>query len=426
MPDLILVIETIPAYHHNTDLPGPFGNRVTELKRDISATLLVFYGLGTILGAGIYVLTGVVAEKAGLFTPLAFVLAALVASPTAFAYAELSTRFPRSAGEAVYVDEAFGLKVVTGSIGLMVAFVGIVSAATIARGFLGYFNVFIELPAPLVIAAVVLGLGALAAYGILQSVVFATIITLIEIVGLLIVVGTGIDDIDSGIVKQTLTLPAANLASWTGVFAGAFLAFYAFIGFEDIVNVAEETRNTNKALPIAILGSLGIAAILYFLVTMVAVASMPMELLAGHEAPMALMIEQNSQLSPLVLVLISMLAVINGALIQMIMAARVVFGMASLQVVPNYFNHVDPRTRTPLRATILVVTIVLTLAVSFDIETLAGLTSTLTLVIFAAINLALLVLKHRGEPTTGPVYPVMVPIAGLLTSLTLLASSLFL
>ncbi|MEX1237201.1 MAG: amino acid permease, partial [Pseudomonadales bacterium] len=114
MPDLILVIETIPAYHHNTDLPGPFGNRVTELKRDISATLLVFYGLGTILGAGIYVLTGVVAEKAGLFTPLAFVLAALVASPTAFAYAELSTRFPRSAGEAVYVDEAFGLKVVTG------------------------------------------------------------------------------------------------------------------------------------------------------------------------------------------------------------------------------------------------------------------------------------------------------------------------
>src|SRR4030067_3016 len=157
------------------------------LKRSLSLWLITFYGLGTILGAGIYVLIGKVAANAGLYAPVSFLVAALLAGFSAFSSAEPSARFPDSAGEAVYVEEGLHLRGLSILVGGLIILTGIVSAATIANGFVGYLHVFVTIPDSLALSAVVLGLGALAAWGIRESVLAATAITLIEVGGLLFI-----------------------------------------------------------------------------------------------------------------------------------------------------------------------------------------------------------------------------------------------
>ncbi len=387
-----------------------------ELKRTISLPLLLFYGLGTILGAGIYVLTGVVADHAGIFAPFAFVIAALVAAPTAYSYARLSARFPRSAGEAVYVDEAFNQRWLSSAVGLLVVIVGIISSATISRGFVGYFDVFFTIPSPVVICGLVVFLGGLAIYGVFESVGFAALIAIIEIIGLLMVVyggaATGLGDLPP-------IVPTGDAVIWTGVLAGGFLAFYAFIGFEDIVNMAEETKNPTKSLPRAILGSLGIATFLYFLVAYITIASVPLDELRGHTAPMALVVEEQGIFSPRLIAAISMLAVINGALVQIIMASRVIYGMSRMHGGDFILGAVDDRTQTPIYATLLVSAVVLGLALSFDLQALATITSAVTLAIFFMINASLLVFERFSRHGS-------VAILGMVLCVALFAASFYL
>jgi amino acid transporter len=360
---------------------------VTELKRNISLTLLLFYGLGTILGAGIYVLTGVVAGHAGSFTPIAFALAAFVAAPTAYSYARLSSQFPKSAGEAVYVREAFDHDWLSQLVGLMVITVGIVSAATIARGFVGYLQVFVQIPTPAIIVVLVTALTGLAAWGVFASVSVAAAIAVLELGGLALVI---IGGISFGEFRTLDLAPSLSSGLWPGIFAGALLAFYAFIGFEDIVNMGEETRDPERNLPAAVIGSLLIASILYFLVAYIAVATVPLSALADNEAPMALVVETHGMVSPKFISLISMLAVVNGALVQIIMASRVIYGVAQMHGHYGALGHVNERTRTPLNATLVVGAAVLLLALAFNVESLATITSLITLGIFLIVNLALI------------------------------------
>ncbi len=388
---------------------------MTTLKRNITFPLLLFYGLGTILGAGIYVLTGVVASHAGQFTPLAFFLAALVAAPTAFSYAALSSRYPKSAGEAIYVKEAFksiGLGTLTG---LLVVIVGIISAATIANGFVGYFSLFTDLPAPAVIFLLVTILGATAVYGIVESVVIASVIAVVEITGLLLVLHGGW--MQSSYIEVEL-VPGVNGIAWSGVFAGAFLAFYAFIGFEDIVNLAEETQRPELNVPLAIIGSLLVASVLYFLVAYVAVTTVPIAQLSSHPAPMALVVERHGIYNPELIAIISMLAVVNGALVQIIMASRVIYGIAKINREDHFLASINPTTRTPINATLLVSAAVLILAIGLDLESLATLTSAVTLIIFMAINLSLIVIT-----ATERWYTKIIPGFGFLLCLALFLSA---
>ena len=394
---------------------------MAELKRAVSLPMMVLYGLGTILGAGIYVLTGVVTDRAGSFAPLSFMLAAIVAAPTAIAYAELSSRFPRSAGEAVYIDAAFSNDFITRFTGLGVAAIGIVSAATITRGFVGYLDVFVVLPDPVVIIAVVIVLGALAIRGILASVLAAAVVTMIELVGLLMVNGVGFS---AAMNAPAIPLwPTGDWLPWSGVLAGAFLAFYAFIGFEDMVNIAEETHDASNSLPKAIIIALAICCVLYGLTAFVATRSVPIEELAMSAAPMALVIERNSTMSPLVISAISLLAVVNGALVQMIMASRVFYGMARMKQIPAWLGEVNERTQTPILATLVTVALVMGLALFFELTVLAEITSSMTLLIFAGVNLALIVVKRRQPETDGMTFHVIIPWFGLVTSLALFAAS---
>ena len=388
-----------------------------ELKRSLSLTLTTLYGLGNILGAGIYVLVGKVIAHAGLFAPLSFLIASLLACLTAFTYAELSARYPLSAGEAVYVQQGLGIRTVSALVGLLIIFAGMVSAATILRGFTGYLQVFVPVPEIAAILVLVVALGGLAAWGITESVMVAALITVLEIVGLLMIIVVATPDMLTGQGLPTDFSPLLEGSAWYGIFAGGFLAFYAFIGFEDMVNVAEEVREPRRNLPRALLLSLAIASVLYFLVALAAISSAPASLLAGSDAPLADLYQYVTGQEPVVITLIGMFAVINGALIQIIMASRVCYGMSRQRWLPSMFARVNALTRTPLLATAVVSLVVLGLALWFPIETLAKATSYFLLLVFSLVNLSLWRLKRGGDQPAGILQvPVWVPAAGFVAS----------
>ncbi len=390
----------------------------TTLKRSLTLLPLSFYGLGTILGAGIYVLVGAVAGAAGSHLPLAFVGAAVIAALTAFSYAELSARMPVSAAEPTYVQRAFARPGLTLAVGLAVAAVGVISSATIANGFAAYLQVFAPVPEELAVIAMVVVLGALAAWGIEASVWAATVLTVIEIGGLLLVIAVAGGDIFSSRALAALT-PPADPGAWSGIALGAVLAFYAFIGFEDMVNVAEEVRDAERNLPRAIIIALIVSTTLYLLVALTAATAVPLQDLAGSEAPLAVIVAAHG-LDPRIIATISLLAVVNGALVQIIMASRVLYGMARDGRLPAVLARVHPYTRTPLHATGLIAGLVLLFALALPLERLAALTSVIILLVFAAINAALVSLRlHERVPATGFRVPLAVPLAGGVTSLAL-------
>lgn len=387
-----------------------------ELKRSLSLALITFYGLGTILGAGIYVLVGKVAGHAGLYAPVAFLAAAVLTVLTGLTYAELSARFPKSAGSALYVQQGLGWRPLSILTGWLIILTGIVSSATLANGFVGYLQVFVAVPDWLAIAVVVLALGALAAWGIAESVLVASVATVIEIGGLLFILAVAGDSLATLPARLPELAPPAEAAVWQGILLGAFLAFYAFIGFEDMVTVAEEVKDPARNLPRAILLSIAISTVLYLLVALVAVLSLELPALAGSRAPLALVYERATGSAPVLISLISLFAVINGALIQIIMSARMFYGMSREGWHHAAFGEVHPVTRTPLLATAVATGLVLVLALGLPLVTLAKATSFIILIVFALVNLALVFVKRRTPASSGiRVFPLWVPVAGFLT-----------
>ena len=391
------------------------------LKRSLSLTLITFYGLGTIIGAGIYVLVGKVAARAGMFAPLAFLVAALIATLTAFTYAELSSRYPKSAGEAAYVEAAFHRRWLAALAGWAVVAIGLVSAATIANGFVGYFRVFFDVPGWLLIVLLVTGLGAVAAWGISESVWIATAVTLLEIGGLLFVVVIAGDSLATLPARVDELLPPLAWPAWSGILIGAFLAFYAFIGFEDMVNVAEEVKDPRRNLPLSIFLALIVSGALYMLVATTAVLTLSPAALGASDAPLAAIVAARNGTAGQVISFISLAAVINGALIQIIMASRVMYGMAHQGGAPAVFGRVHPLTHTPVIGTVAVTGVVLVLALAFPIVTLAEVTSFITLGIFALMHAALCWMKYRRVPSAAKVsFPVWIPVLGFVVTAALI------
>jgi amino acid transporter len=393
-----------------------------ELKRALNLAFLTLYGLGTILGAGIYVLVGKVAGIAGLYAPIAFLVAAVVAAVTALSYAELASRFPKSAGEAIYVQEGFGVRALSIAVGLLLVVSGLVSSATLANGFVGYFDVFLDAPRWLVITLLVAALGTLAAWGIAESAIAAAVATLIEVA---VIVAVSTESLATLPARVPELLPPFDAATWAGIAAGAFLAFYAFIGFEDMVNVAEEVKDPRRVLPSAIILAMTVSTGLYLLVAIAAVLALPLEELAGSDAPLALMFERATGQAPVAIAAIGLFAVVNGALVQIIMGARVLYGMSQARWLPRWFGRVHARRRTPHHATAFVAGAVLILALWLPLVTLAKATSFTVLVVFALIHAALLRIKRRSPAPPGVrTCPLWVPAAGLAFTIAMLAFEL--
>jgi amino acid transporter len=328
--------------------------------------LLILYGTGVTVGAGIYVLVGPVAANAGQYAPWAFLLAAVVMGLTVASYAELCTRFPIAAGEAAYVRFAFKSRLLSTCTGLAMIGTAVVASATVAIGTSGYINQFIDWPQPILVAAIVITLGAISIVGVLESVLVASFFTLIEVGGLLVIIIAGFA---AGVPVQDslFSLPPFTAAIWSGIAFASLLAFFAFIGFEDLTNMAEETVAPERTMPVALIATLIVTTALYMLVAAVAVTSVPLEALAASPAPLSLVFRAIAGISPAAISIIAIVATLNTILAEMTMATRVVYGLARQGDLPRYFGRVHAKTATPVLATIVIVIAIflLTLLVPF-------------------------------------------------------------
>jgi len=393
------------------------------LQRRLSLPLLVLYGIGITIGAGIYVLIGAVAGHAGRYAPWSFVLAAVVMAFTVGSYAELTTRFPVSAGEAAYVRAAFRSRAASTLTGLLTIVIGIVSSAAVALGAAGYIAQFTDLPPSAVVALLLAVLGAVAAWGILESVLLASLFTLIEAGGLLVIIIAGLQA--QVPLASALAVPPLDIGTLSGIGYASLLAFFAFIGFEDLANVVEEAKVPHRDIPRAMVLTLVISTVLYVAVAAIAVAAVPVAELAASPAPLSLVFRTLAGVSPATISAIAIVATLNTILAQMTMAARVVYGLARQGDLPGFAGRVHPKTATPLIATALIVAATLALALLVPFERLAEGTSLATLVVFALVNLALLRLRHRKIHTDGPHIrvPLWVPAAGFVSCLAMMAAA---
>jgi APA family basic amino acid/polyamine antiporter len=395
------------------------------LRRRLGLTLLTLYGIGITVGAGIYVLVGAVAAHAGRAAPWSFLLAAAAMAFTVGSYAELATRYPVSVGEAAYVRAAFHSRLLATLTGLVTAAIGIVASATVAIGAAGYIAEFVALPRAAIVVAVVTILGAVAAWGILESVLLAALFTLVEVGGLFAVVAAALA---AGVpaAAPLLTPPPFEAAALAGVAYASLLAFFAFAGIEDLVNVVEEAKMPHRDIPLAMALTLALTALLYVAVSAVAVAALPVETLAGAPAPLAQVARAVAGPSPAVIAAVAVVATLNTILAQIAMAARVVYGLAREGELPRLAGHVHPRTATPVIATAAVTLATLALALLVPFERLAESTSLATLVVFALVNLALLRLRLRKVHSPAPHLrvPLWVPAAGLAVCLAMMAAAL--
>ena len=371
---------------------------------------LVFYGLGVIVGAGIYVAIGAVIERAGSAAPMSFLLAGVAAGVTGLCYAELASRFPEAAGAVSYVRHGFGsdrLALITG-VALTVAVV--VAAASIARGSVHYLAALLPLSAPLLMTLLISGFTLIAVVGVGTSVGLAATLGALEIAGLLAAAAAGFLAAPEYHLRGILP---SDLAGWHGALAGAFIAFFAFIGFESLANLAEEVTDPQRTLPRAILGAIGASIALY---VMVATAAVLAHRPAGNPL-LGLFDGTGASLFALV----AGIAVANGVLVEIIMLARLFYGMARGGQLPAILGQVDTRTQTPILATFLAGAIVLITALSIPFEHLLVLTNTITLTVFALVDLALWRVQRRDRLSGQQIMvPRLVPLLAAAMSMVLI------
>ena len=392
------------------------------LIRSLSMTHAVLYGLGVTIGAGIYVLVGVAAGRSGMNAPVAFLIAALAMGFTAAAFAELGTRMPISASEAAYVEAAFDRKWFGLVVGLLVVVNAVITAATISSGSAGYIAVFIDLPSAWIIVGVVLAMGAVACMGTAQSIAFAGVMTLVEIGGLLLIVGAGLISEDAVLTRLPEMVPTADPASWMAIGGTAVIAVFAFVGFEHLVNIAEELKEPSRTLPRALFMTLGITTVLYILVMWISVVVVPPQQLAASSAPLATVFMRLTGLPLVTMSAIAVVATLNGVVVNMIMIARVLYGLSARGSLPAAFAQLGARTRTPMFGTAIGVAAILVLAVAIPLGGLADIAARGTLLIFAITNAALIRIKLRRQSVPAGIFvcPMWVAVAGLASSIALL------
>jgi amino acid transporter len=393
------------------------------LRRSLTTPLLTLYGLGVTVGAGIYVLVGATAAQAGVYAPVSFLIAAIVVAFTAFSYAELSTRYPVSSGEAAYIEAGFNAGWLATLVGLAVVVSGTVSASAIAIGAASYLHDLTSVSPVILTLPVVAVMGAIATLGITQSVMVAAVITVIEVMGLFFVIYWGFWVAEPLGVDVGDMIPPVVGGHWIGIGAASLLAFFAFVGFEDMANVAEEVKDPVTTMPKAIILTLVLATVLYIATTISVLVAVPLNTLTTGTAPLTLVFEMAPDRVKQGFGIVAIVATVNGVLIQMIMASRVLYGLSDRGHLPAFMAIVSPRTHTPIVATIVVAGVIAVLSTTMPIAALAERTSQIVLFVFVMVNLSLIRLKMAGQ-IDGDHFtvPIVVPIMGVMTSIALFAT----
>ena len=402
------------------------GEESTQLKRVIGPKVLTVFIIGDILGAGIYALVGEVGAEVGGAIWTAFLVSFVLAFFTAFAYAELVTKYPRAAGAALYTHKAFRAPFLTFVVAFAVMSSGIASASTLARAFAGdYLTEFVDLPLVLAALIFIVIVALINARGIAESVQVNVVLTAIEVLGLVIIVVIGVAALGEGSGDFSRNFEFKEGESVFGaIVAGTALAFYAMIGFEDSVNVAEEAKQPSRNFPRALFGGLIIAGVLYLLVTLTASYVVPTDQLSGSDAPLLEVVEVGPLgISTKLFAFIALMAVSNSALINMIMASRIVYGMADQGIVSRVFARVLPERRTPFVAIIFTTLIAAVLITTGDLATLADTTVVLLLSVFTIVNIAVLVLRSDEVDHEHFSAPALFPVLGGIVAVALIADT---
>jgi basic amino acid/polyamine antiporter, APA family len=398
--------------------------REGRLSRDVAPWMLLVFVIGDMVGGGIYALVGEVGGETGGAIWTAFALALLLATFTAGAYAELVTKYPQAGGAAVFVQRAFGNDFLTFLVGFAVLVSAISSAGALARAFGGdYLSEFVDLPGVLV-ALVVLGAAtAVNLRGIRDSARLNVAFTAIELGGLVLVIIIGLAFIlgGDGDPSRAFEFKEGGSSVPALILAGAALAFYALIGFEDSVNLAEEAQQPTRAYPRALFGGLLIAGLVYVAVSMIASMAVPTNDLAESDGPLLEVVQQGPlSVDPKLFAAIALFALANTILINLITASRLLYGMSEEGVLPRWLGLVLPGRHTPWAAIALTAAIAAVLVSTGDLETLADTTVVLLLLAFIGVNAA--VLGARRDPVEHAHFriPTPIPVIGIVVCIGLL------
>ncbi len=394
-----------------------------SLKRVFGLPTLIIYGMGDILGAGIYAVVGRIAGLSGALVWASFVVAMVVAAFTALSYAEMGSRFPKSGGVAYFVHRSFRTAWLSTLVGWLMFCTCVISMATISRAFAGYVTAVAPgIPDWSIILALFVGLTFVNFRGMKESSALNIICTTLEVSGLITVIVVTSLFLLGGNAVNLEALPTQQAIGWREIIGGAALAFYAFIGFEDLVNVAEEVKNPERNVPRAIVIALGIAGVIYILVSWLSVQVLDPATLAGSKAPLLEVVRRaQPNFPPVIFTIVAAFAVLNTALLNFVTASRLIYGMSREGLVPAWFSKLHPARSTPYRTFLVIVPFAIALAVSGTIQLLAGATATLILVMFCLVNLSLLAIKRRHPQTSGFRVPGIVPVVALLLNLSLIA-----
>ncbi|HEU4617598.1 MAG TPA: APC family permease [Gammaproteobacteria bacterium] len=386
-----------------------------SLHRAIGAKLLLFLVIGDMLGTGIYALTGDVAGEVGGAAWLAFGAAFLVAMFTATSYLELVGKYPRAAGAALYTHEAFGSRVLTFFVAFAVMCSGLTSVGAASRTFAGYAAEFVVLPPLLVALLFVVVLAAINYRGVAESVRLNVVLTAIELSGLLIVIAVGMAALGGGAGDPAKALEFnADRSPFALVISGATLAFFAIVGFEDSINLVEETKDPRRNFPRAFFLGITLTAVVYMLVAFVTTTLVPIDVLRDSNQDLLEVIRVGAKWFPLTLFsFIAMCAVTNTSLINLMMASRLIYGMAREGVVPETLGAVHSARRTPWVAILFTTAIALGLASWGGVRALGGTTALLLLCVFTLVNAAVLVLRARPVDHDHFRAPTLFPILGM-------------
>ena len=395
-----------------------------SLMRTIGPAQMALYGLGSMLGAGIYGLIGKAAGQAGNAVWLSFVVALVAALLTAFSYASLGSRYPRAAGAAYVTGRAYGFPLLSFMVGLALVCSGLTSIATQSQVFAANIAALFGLesiPLSWLALGFLLILTGLVFRGIRESMWVNVLCTLIEAGGLVIVIVAGASYWGSVDYLETPTLPGGDHAALL-VMQAAVLAFFAFIGFEDMINVAEETRDPERTVPLGLILAMAAAAVLYIAIAVTAVSVVPWQELAEAPGPITAVMERAApSVPPLLFTVITLFAVANTALVNYVTASRLIYGMARQGLLPQRLGNVHAARRTPHLAVAALFLVLAPLALLGTITELAAATVLLLLLVFTVVNGALFILKGRdGEKRGRFEIPRAIPALGALTCLILI------
>ncbi|MDD7928216.1 APC family permease [Microbacterium thalli] len=406
---------------HETSAP-PADER-PGLKRAIGTPLLFAFIVGDTLGAGIYTLVGTMANDVGGVIWLPLLIALVVALLTAGTYAELITKYPHAGGAARYVDKAFGIPFLSFLVGFLMMASGITTAAALANAFAGdYLSALFDIP-PIPTAIVfILLLTLINLRGVRESLGANLVASIIEVTGLVIVIVLAAMVLGSGGGEPARIFEfAPDVPPLQGAFAASIVAFFSFLGFEAAANMAEEVKNPSRSYPRALFGAIITAAVIYLLIAIGAVIVVPPTELATSTGPLLEVVTASGFPVPTWLFsLIALVAIANGALLFMVMASRVGYGLAEAGLLPRAFGHVLPRRRTPWVSILVVAGATIVLTVLGDIGTLAETTVLLLLLVFLSANVSVLVLKKDKVEHKHFSVPRVVPVLAIIASVVLL------